>query len=220
MKHGRAEPVDDIPWLDRLTHDLRGPLAPLQTASHLLGRDDLAPAQRTELLAIVDRQTRRMGSMLDEFADWSRIARHRLVGRREPCEPVLLLDNALSAHGLSGTAIDDDGTIAVVDGDPQRLDQLLRILVGYLAARGAPPALLRLRSADDCIRIELGAKARASDAALLEQLFEQPEPQPYDQGLGLQLLIAKAIVQAHAGRLWACIDDELLLLRCELPLAR
>ncbi len=219
MKPIRTEPVIDIPWLDRLAHDLRGPLAPLQTASHLLKRDDLPPEQRTELLAIIDRQTRRMGSMLDEFADWSRIAQNRLLGRREACEPILLIDNALAAHGLSGAAIDDDGTLALVDGDPQRLTQLLRILLGYLLARGAPPALLKVRSVDGQVRIELGTKSRAADADAAACLLEQPQSQPYDDGLGLQLLIAKAIAQAHAGRLSASIDDDLLVLRCELPLS-
>ena len=54
-------------WLDRLAHDLRGPLAPLQTASYLLQRDDLDPARRTELLVLLERQTQRLARMLDEL---------------------------------------------------------------------------------------------------------------------------------------------------------
>src|SRR3546814_13244690 len=50
---------DEPAWLDRLAHDLRGPLAPLQTASYLLQRDALDPARRTELRELLDRQTHR-----------------------------------------------------------------------------------------------------------------------------------------------------------------
>ena len=39
-------PGPDYAWLDRLAHDLRGPLAPLQTASYLLQRDDLDETRR------------------------------------------------------------------------------------------------------------------------------------------------------------------------------
>src|SRR3546814_998174 len=129
----------DVPWLDRLAHDLRGPLAPLQTASYLLQRDDLDPLRRQELLAMVERQTRRLGSMLDELNDWVRAGQQRLLGPREHCEPALLLDYALVGSGLAGTAVDEDGNIAVVDGDPQRLTQLLRALLDYADNRGNPP---------------------------------------------------------------------------------
>ena len=63
---------EDAKWLDRLAHDLRGPLAPLQTASYLLQREDLDPARRQELLGMLERQTRRLGRMLDEIDDWAR----------------------------------------------------------------------------------------------------------------------------------------------------
>ena len=208
----------EVPWLDRLAHDLRGPLAPLQTASYLLQRDDLDPVRRQELLAMVERQTRRLGSMLDELNDWVRAGQQRLLGPREHCEPALLLDYALVGSGLAGTAVDEDGNFAIVDGDPQRLTQLLRALLDYAGNRGNPP-VLSLRRGEGRVSIEVRVPGAPPDAAQLQTLLLQPQAEPFDEGLGLRLLIARAIAQAHGGDLEAIVVGDRLRLRCELPLA-
>jgi K+-sensing histidine kinase KdpD len=210
--------LHDDPWLDRLAHDLRGPLAPLQTASYLLQRDDLEPARRRELLVMVERQARRLGGMIDELNDWTRAAQQRLLGPREHCEPSLLLDHALVGSGLAGTAIEEDGSLALVDGDPQRLTQLLRTLLEYASARGTVPAVAR-RSGNGRIRIEVRVPGSAPDPEQLATLLQQPQAEPFDEGLGLRLLVARAIAQAHDGELEAVVEDNRLRLRCDLPLA-
>jgi signal transduction histidine kinase len=208
----------DVPWLDRLAHDLRGPLSPLQTASYLLQREDLDPARRQELLQLLERQSRRMARMLDELEDWARAAQDRLLGAREPCEPALLLDYALVGAGLAGTPVDDDGAIAMVDGDPRRLTQLLRILLEFSVARGGPPAL-RLRSSTGRVAIEATLPGPAPAGDTLPALLGERQAEPFDEGLGLRLLLARRIALAHGGDLFAAIADDRLVLRCELPLA-
>lgn len=207
-----------IPWLDRLAHDLRGPLSPLQTASYLLQRDDLEPARRQELLQLMERQSRRMARMLDELEDWVRAGQGRLLGAREACEPALLLDYALVGAGLAGTPVDDDGAIAVVDGDPQRLTQVLRTLLDFALARGGAPAL-RLRSAAGRVAVEALLPGPPPAPEALSALFDERQAAPFDEGLGLRLLLARDIVRAHGGELAATVVDDRLQLRCELPLA-
>lgn len=207
-----------VPWLDRLAHDLRGPLSPLQTASYLLQRDDLDPARRLELLQMLERQSRRLARMLDELEDWARAGQDRLVGAHEPCEIALLLDYALTGAGLAGTPVDDDGAIAMVDGDSRRMTQLLRTLLDFAVARGGPPALT-LRSADGRATVEavLPGPAPAEDS--LPALFEQRQAEPFDEGLGLRLMLAQRIARAHGGDLVAAIAGDRLVLRCTLPLS-
>lgn len=207
-----------VPWLDRLAHDLRGPLSPLQTASYLLQREDLDPARRQELLLMVERQSRRLARMLDELEDWARAGQERLLGTREPGEPALLLDYALVGAGLAGTPVDDDGAIAVVEGDPRRLTQLLRTMIDFAVARGGPPEL-RLRSGGGRVAIDALLPGPAPDADTLATLLEERQPAPFDEGLGLRLLLARAIARAHGGDLEAAAVDGRLRLRCELPLA-
>jgi signal transduction histidine kinase len=212
---------DPLPWLDRLAHDLRGPLMPLQTASYLLRSGQLEPERQQELFLLVERQTQRLARMIDELDDWSRAGRNALLGAREPCEPVLLLDNAVGSarlgSGVAPTIVDDTGECHV-DGDPSRLTQLLRTLLEY-AARSRP-VQVDMRIADAHVRIDVIDAGANTDPTLLATLLEQPMPEPYDEGLGLRLLVARAIAEAHDGTLQAdAAPGGGLWLRCELPIA-
>ena len=209
----------DTAWLDRLAHDLRSPLAPLQTASYLLQRDDLDPARRQELLAMLERQTRRLARMLDELDDWNRAGRGRLLGPPERCEVALLLDYALAGSGLAGVPVEGSGAIVEVEGDQQRLTQLLRTLLDYAITCGPAPRLA-LHSGDGRAQVDVRVPGPAPAADDLARLLERPQADPFDQGLGLRLLLARAIARAHGGELTAVAEDGALVLRVALPLAQ
>lgn len=208
----------DPAWLDRLAHDLRGPLAPLQTASYLLQREDLDPARRQELLGMVERQTRRLGRMFDELDDWTRAGRGRLLGDREEVELALLLDYALVGSGIRDARVEDDGNVALVAGDPQRLTQLLRTLLDFALSRGGLSGV-SLRSGDGHARVEVLVADTDAPAGDAVALLDAPQREPYDEGLGLRLLLAREIARAHGGELVAGPGDGGLRLRLELPLA-
>ena len=213
-----------VPWLDRLAHDLRGPLTPLQTAAYLLKSGQLEPARQQELFEMIDRQTRRLGRMIEEVSDWSRASQGRLLGVQDSYEPALLLDFAVSSV-VPGRrvlpAITDDSNGSHVHGDQLRLVQLLRTMVEYAAARadGRAPTLHLWRE-QQVLRIDVADDAATPDPAQLAALLDEPLPEPYDEGLGMRLLIARAIAEAHGGTLAAeAVATGGLQLRCTLPLA-
>lgn len=211
-----------VPWLDRLAHDLRGPLAPLQSAVYLLRSMPLEPARQQELLTLIERQTRRLGGMIEEMGDWSRASEGRLLGRPEDCDVSLLLSYALTAAAtcerLPPTVTDDSGE-AIVHGDQARLVQLLRILLEYGSARtGNPAATVAVQVRDDALDIELVQERASMGEQQAALLMHEPMPEPYDEGLGLKLLIAKAIAQAHGGSLVCEQFAGGLRLHCRLPL--
>ncbi len=210
-----------IPWLDRLAHDLRGPLTPLQTAAYLLRSGQVDAERQQELFVLIERQTQVLVRMIEELSDWSRISRDRLLGaHREACEPAMLLDYARTGSGAAGTAavIENHAGLAMVEGDPVRLTQLLRTLIQYANAYGNAAATIRLHAIGERMRIDVIAAGTAPDASLLGEMLETPQTEPFDGGLGLRLLIAHAIAQAHGGTLAALAEEGHLLLRCELPM--
>lgn len=216
MKH-------EVPLLDRLMHDLKGPLAPLQTAVYLLGRDDLPDDRRRELLDTLERQSRRLGQMIDEAGDWFRASQQRLVVRREPCTLGMLLDNAIGA--IPGCTIEpvipgDLATLVLV-GDEMRLLQLFGTLIRHACARdpGNAPGVV-VASLPGGVRITVSDEGPSLDPALLGGLLDQPCPEPLDAGLGLRMLIAHAIATAHGGTLVAVptTPGKGVSLVCELPL--
>jgi signal transduction histidine kinase len=206
--------------MDRIAHDLRGPLTPLQTAAYLLQSGQVAPERQQELYALIERQTRQLVRMIDELGDWTRASNDRLVNAPEPCDPALLLDYARTNSGaMEQAAIDNHADGVLVDGDPVRLTQLLRVLIEFATARGMNAVAIVVDAIDGRLRIDIRSRMPAPDAAGLDELFELPQADAYDEGLGLQLLIARAIAEAHGGTVAALADDGHLLLRCELPLA-
>jgi len=211
-----------VPWLDRLAHDLRGPLTPLQTAAYLLKSGHADAAQQQELFTMIERQTRVMGSMIDELSDWSQANRGVLLAQQGPCEVSLLLDVAFSMFKpANGTlpAILDESDGAHVLADQMRLIEAFRTLVGYATSRATQVAAsVRVCNIDGILRMEIVAPGHVADATEIATLFENPVSQPYDGGLGLKLLIARAIVIAHSGSLTAEAQSTGgLRIQCDLP---
>ena len=207
---------DKSGWLDRVAHDLRGPLMPLQTAAYLLRSGQLDSARQAELLDVIERQTRQLTRMIDELGDWMRASQDRLLGTREPCDPALLLEYATTGAQLPSLRVEDASGGATVDGDTQRLTQLLRILLGYAAARGSTP-MVQLERIGERLRIDV--QTTPDTATPAATLFDGPQPDPFDRGLGLQLLRARRIAEAHGGTLEALDAGGERHLRCELPLS-
>lgn len=215
--------MSDVSLLDRIVHDLRGPLVPLQTATYLLGRDDLPPERRRELLDTLERQSRRLGLMIEEAGDWVRASQQRLVSRREPCELGLLVDTAIG--GIAGCRAQPRIAVELaaqsIPGDETRLLQMLTALLRHACARDpeSTPAVV-VASLRDRVRITISDQGPTPAAAELSDLFEQPCAQPADSGLGLRLLIAHTIARDHGGSLVAVAGeaDPGMSLVCELPL--
>ncbi len=209
-----------LPWMDRLAHDLRGPLTPLQTAAYLLRSGQVSPERQEELFAVIERQTRQLTRMIDELGDWSRAAQDRLIAAREPCDLTLLLDYAMVNCGLTGEDVNIDirADGVLINGDPVRLTQLLRILITYCESIASTPPGISIWTTDTRLHMDVRAPGAAPPAELVARLLEQPQPEPHDGGLGLQPLLARAIVEAHGGTLTALAEDGGLVLRCVLPM--
>lgn len=217
-----SPPLDDA-WMDRVAHDLRGPLAPMQTAVYLLREPGIDADQREELLALLERQIQRLGGMITEFDDLGRARAGRLLGRHDTIEVESLLAEAvelLQARPPQVTLAPDVRGLAI-QGDPQRLGQLFRILLGQQLARGAPaPVQARLEHVDGRLRMHCRMHCSGVSDALVTALLTSPHPDPPDDALGLGLVIAGAIARAHDGRLdGRAADVDTLELVLELPAA-
>ncbi|MCC8364369.1 HAMP domain-containing histidine kinase [Lysobacter sp. A6] len=212
----------DTPWFNRLAHDLRSPLTSLQTAAYLM-RTDPGNANAKELADIVVRQSQRMARMIDELDDWSRAEQQRLVDRSGRVELAGTLDMAVgSVHGSTIDPHYGDGTQdAMVLGDAGRLAQMFRTLVEQVVARDPQGARVAVSRRDGSAEVVFADNGPALDDEARARLLVAPQIPPPDDGLGLRLLIAKAIVEAHEGTLAidGAGDGATQRIRCTLPLA-
>ncbi|MDQ3618238.1 MAG: hypothetical protein M3374_05935 [Pseudomonadota bacterium] len=193
-------------WLDRLAHDLRGPLSPVQTAVFLLRDMRVAETERIELLDVIDRQASRLSGMMDEISDWVRAENGRLLARREAVDLELLLEDTAAGLRTPPQVVIAPGLQVVeLHGDVLRLGQLMRCLFEYRLTRAdVTPARVEISWAAPG-RMRLVREIDGVDAAelLADSILSAPHPEPLDEGLGLAMLIARAIAEAHGGELQA-----------------
>jgi signal transduction histidine kinase len=208
-------------WFMRVAHDMRNPLAPLQTATYLLRCGDIGDDEQARMLEVIERQAMRLGAMIDELSDGLRAEYGRLLGPMSEADVGTLAVLAAQGNGAAPVHGPGDGEPPLrMLADDARLLQLLRILRELRLSPGEVlPAPLTIERRDGCVRLE---RQLACPADLLERpqrLLEAALPARLcEDGLGLQLPIAAAIAQALGGQLQAQAQDDTLVLSVDLPL--
>lgn len=210
-------------WVDRVAHDLRGPLAPMQTAAYLLRDPEVDAAQRDELLDLLEQQIQRLSEMIGEVSDFGRAEAGRLVTRREQVEvESLVADLAGGLHTPPRVELDASVHGVLLEGDVLRIAQMFQLLLGMRLARGVPaPVAARLESDRGRLCMHCTLPCPEASDELVDLLLAAPHPDPPDDTLGFGLVIAGAIASAHGGTLRgrAC-DEESVELVLDLPCVR
>lgn len=112
---------------------------------------------------------------------------------------------------------------AVLRADPDRLRQVLVILIDNAIRHGGGQAEIRLDALPDGYRIAVKDSGPGLGPEELPQVFERffrgsNAAQRYQTGVGLGLPVAKAIVEAHGGTITAeSAPGEGMIVRVELP---
>ena len=208
------------------SHELKTPLAVITTNAELLGGvGEAGPAGR--ILATA-RQMRALVEGLLELAradgggaeapmqrvDWSALAEEALL----PFEPLLF------ERGLTLTPCIQPGI--TVRGREGPLRQVLEILLDNAQKYAVPPSAVYLhlaRSGRSRCRLMVENRAAPLPPEELENIFKRfyrvDKARSRDGSFGLGLPIARQIVSAHRGRIWAESHGEHIRFYVELPLA-
>jgi PAS domain S-box-containing protein len=202
-------------FLSVASHELRTPVTALQVQIQMLdrvaGRSGGVPEAVRERIYAIDRQTRRLGRLVEALLDVSRIRLGRLELRREPVDVSALAREVAApyqespelARGSKVTVVAPDPV--VIQADRVRLEQVLGNLTGNAAkfGEGRPIEILVTRT-DEGVRITVadqGVGIEPGQAARLFGRFERAAPAQHYPGLGLGLYVAREIVEAHGGRI-------------------
>ncbi len=206
-------------FIATLAHELRNPLAPIRNAVAMMRLKQSADAQLVWCQEIIDRQVNHMSRLLDDLLDASRISSGKLELRRqrvaladvitqsvETARP--LLDAA--QHTLS---IDLGAEAAVIDGDAMRLAQVFSNLLTNAAKYSEPGGRVSVTSRVDgaMVAVRVRDTGIGIDAQFLPRIFEmfgqvESAMDRSQDGLGIGLSLAQALVEMHGGTISAHSD--------------
>jgi signal transduction histidine kinase len=197
-----------------VSHELKTPISALRARLENI-MDGVEPADPA-LLAVMLQQTERLTRLVDQLLDLSRLDSGDVRLDREPLALGPLVDRVLSEVHL---ARDDRGIVArnevpldlpFLDGDRERIHQLLFNLLDN-AFRFTPPGgtvVVKATPIDGACEVTVEDTGPGIPAEHLPYVFERfyrvdPSRSRDDGGTGIGLAIARSVVDAHGGRIWA-----------------
>jgi len=205
-------------FLLTVTHDIRNPLTSLKGTAQLLARQMAGPSPNLdrvrEGLAQIDAQATRMSILLTELLDVSRTRLGRFEILRVPTSFRTVLDQVVGrsapdvAARLRIRASAESERVG--QWDAARLEALLENLLSNAVKFSPPdsPIDVVVEATAEHLAVALRDYGRGVDSAELPRLFDRffRSPSAADDGIdgsGMGLYIARGIVEAHGGSIWA-----------------
>jgi len=201
-------------FVSNVAHEFRAPLTVIKGALDNLGDGLHGPvsADQMEPIAMSQREANRLKRLVGDLLDVARIEAGKMrlvraeIDLRECLSDIAKsFDGMLKQRGLS-IALDMPASPIRVIGDPDRLNQVfINLVVNAIKFTKQGGIRLRLSNDADGVQVEVVDTGRGIPDADLERIFDKFERVGSDdqEGSGLGLSIAKAIVEVHHGRIWA-----------------
>lgn len=194
-----------------VSHELRTPISALQ--ARLENLVDGVEQPDTEVLAAMLAQVQRLGRLVTQLLDLSRLEAGTVPLDRRRFQVRSLLDEVAREALLH----DPEALVEVsttpnleLDGDPERLHQVVANLVGNALRHGPPdqPVTLFARPSPEGVVIEVLDAGPGIPAEQAERVFDRffradSARSVNDGGAGLGLAIARWIVELHGGTITA-----------------
>ena len=216
-----------------VSHDLRTPITTLQLIAEGLEDGIFEPERVREQLQLIGTHVRALAGLIDDLFELSRLESGDMQWSMERVrldqlvhETIEAMRPQADANGVAMRAELNDRLIPA-RGNPEQLQRVLFNLIQNAIRHTPADGSVVVRAepvAERSVEIEVADTGDGIDEALRPTIFE-----PYVQGpsrvaghngsAGLGLAIARAIVDAHGGRIWVADSPAGTRIRFSLPAA-
>ena len=197
-----------------VSHELRSPIAAVESglvALKALG-SEATQQQRDDLTGIVERGMHRLGNLVDDLLDITRIESGQLRLELQPVDAVELARRVMELFQSRFVAKGVDLELESTDSanrllcDPRRVEQVLtNLLDNALKFTPEGAVIVRIDGTPSRVICTVTDSGPGIPPSLHQQVFDKfftigsPDGK---QGVGLGLAISRGIIEAHDGRMW------------------
>ncbi|HWI25139.1 MAG TPA: PAS domain-containing protein, partial [Lysobacter sp.] len=203
-------------FLAMLAHELRNPLAPISTASHILKLSAGNPVVAKETGEVIARQVGHLTRLVDDLLDVSRVTRGLVELDRQPVDLRTVVSTAIEqVQPLLQSRRHELGMKVgtgpfIVEGDFHRLVQIVSNLLNN-AAKYTPQGGtidVDLHGRDGQAWLTVADNGIGISPGMLPHIFElfaqaERTPDRSQGGLGIGLSLVRSLVQLHGGSVQA-----------------
>jgi two-component system sensor histidine kinase KdpD len=196
--------------LDSITHDFRTPLTSMKAAvSSLLTSENPEPAQKRELLTIIDEECDRLNRLVEEAGEMAKLEAGEVELDLEPT-PIGEIVEASLAHckmALAGRAVEIriDASLPPVRADRERAKEAMVQLIdnANLYSPKDQPITITAELTGDAVTTSVADRGPGIDdfeqTMIFDKFYRGKDQRYLVRGTGMGLPIAKAIIAAHKG---------------------
>lgn len=196
-------------------HELRTPIQPLLGAAEILEEELQKGLENMSIgkaeVEMIIRNAKRLGRLSSDLLEASRIESGSLRLNKEPLDLNLKIQNVIDdsrAFIEKGRNVEivfkpNSNSPVIIEADKSRLFEVLSNLIKN-AIKFTTEGTITVSSelSDGSVVVNVCDTGKGIDPEIMPKLFTRFAPKS-DSGTGLGLFIAKSIVEAHGGKIWA-----------------
>jgi two-component system sensor histidine kinase KdpD len=197
--------------LDSITHEFRTPLTAIKASiTSLMSQLDLGPADRRELMTVINEESDRLNRLVGEAAEVAKLESHEFELDLKSVRVAELIRDVVAnlRHLLENHPVEircPEDALVRLDGEriKEVLTQLLENAAKYSDAGTPVRITAELKPSGLVVSVsDQGVGIEDMEQALIFDKFYRGKNQRYRvQGTGMGLAIARAIVEAHGGKI-------------------
>lgn len=198
--------------ISEVVHELRTPMTSIIGYAKMLNMPGIPDDSKAKFVETIYREASRLGKMVNDFLEWSRLESGRIRLEDKPVDMAQLIQDTVTVvtpqaqeRGITVNYQVPDEPI-IVNGDEARLKQVLLNLasngIKYNKDNGTLDIIAQIQDGKLAVAVRdtgLGIPPESMDK-LFQRFYRVPGTEHIVRGTGLGLNITKSLVEAHGGQ--------------------